>query len=39
MEKLSLADAVEVMDVVLPSLKKRANEICNTNDLAYFRRI
>ena len=39
MEKLSLADAVEVMAVVLPSLKKRAKEMGNTNDLAYFGRI
>ena len=39
MEKLTLADAVEVMTQMLPTLKKRAKEQGNSNDLAYFNRI
>ena len=39
MENLTLSDAVEVMTQMLPTLKKRAKEQGNSNDLAYFNRI
>ena len=39
MEKLTLADAVEVMTQMLPTLKQRAKEKGSSNDLTYFNRI
>ena len=39
MENLTLSDAVEVMTQMIPTLKKRAKEQGNSNDLAYFNRI